>query len=133
MTDLYLLSELTPQQYIVLQVVREISSRTQNKTTSFTLQQNYIAALTGLSSHTIVKALDRLHDLRIITQVAGAKPRECALFQFNSKRYITLVKQCAEQKCKLTTGYGSSRNTREVTPATIIDYIVGKSIIKNQP
>lgn len=92
-----------------------------------TLQYSYIVALFGCSNSTVVKALDKLCELKLIEQVSN-RFGECNKYRYNEKVYKSLVNKEKNKKRVLFTGRTKQR--KEVTAEKILDYMAGKAITK---
>jgi DNA-binding PadR family transcriptional regulator len=133
-SDIYLLSILAQQEYSILKLIQEIYSRvksrqsTQHGASLITLQQSYISSLLRLSPNTVVKSLDRLCELKVIAQISNDFG-QCALYRYSPNGYRSLLSKAKKQPITLTTG--RKKLKKESSAEDILDYIVGKSIIKN--
>lgn len=132
--DIILSTILTSNEYVLLQLILTIRERLKSrnkrisKEPNFTLQQNYLVSLLGCSPNTIVQSINKLYQLGVIEQVSndfGA----CAEYRFNEEHYKDLIKQASKQTRILHTG--RKKIAKEVPAKKIIDYIIGKSVKKN--
>lgn len=92
-----------------------------------TLQYRYIVALFNCSPSSIKTALDRLCDIGLLTQVSNHFG-ECATFQYNPKKYQSLIKEAKQRKCILVTG--RNKQQREATVETVLKFMTGKAVKK---
>ena len=134
MNNIGLISILSTNEYALLQIILELRERLKKRMQSnheplMTLQQNYLTALNIGAPKTIVTSLDKLCQLKVIEQVSN-NFGECALYRFNSKEYHKLLRVANKHQCTLKTG--RAKTAQQVSAAEIIDYIIGKSISKNE-
>lgn len=134
MNDIILISLLSANDYVLLQIILKIRERVRkakkmNTEPIITLQQNYIATLCKCSPNTLVTSIDRLCTLGIIERVSnnfGA----CAEYRFNEVVYMALISKANNQQCTLKTG---RKKTPQSVPAKeILNFIIGKSVKKNE-
>lgn len=132
MNDIITLSILSPNEYALLQFILSIRAQLKKKSRNiepiFTLPQNYIVAMFGGSLSTLIHSIDKLIELKII-KIVSNNYGECAKYCFNEKAYHDLILRANNNSCILKTG--RKKTIQHTTAKHILNYIIGKSIIKN--
>lgn len=135
-SDIILLTYLTPFQYALLHLIQDIreqlkqAQKRDNRNSGepvFTIQQSYIVGLFKCSPNTVVSAINRLYELKLIEQ-ASNNFGECTLYRYSPSAYNTLIKQASKQPVTLITGRAKTK--QNVSADKVIKYIIGKSIKK---
>lgn len=137
-SDVILMTYLTSFQYALLHLIKDIreqlkqAQKRDNRDTGepvFTLQQNYIVSLFQCSPNTVVSAIDRLCELRILEEIS-TKFGACALYRYSPSVCNNLIKRASKQQVTLITGRAKTKQS--VSADKVIKYIIGKSIQKAQ-